>query len=43
MVVGNLTLYVSFHLYLSGHTIFIPFQFMYRQFLEWLMDFQFPF
>ena len=43
MVVGNLTLYVSFHLYLNDHTIFIPFEFMFCQFLEWLMDFQFPF
>ena len=43
IVVGNLTLYVSFHLYLTGHTIFIPFEFMFCQLLEWLMDFQFPF
>jgi hypothetical protein len=26
---------MSFHLYLNGHTIFIPFEFMFYQFLEW--------
>ena len=36
-------LLLKFHLYLNGHTIFIPFEFMFCQFLEWLMDFQFPF
>ena len=35
--------YMSFHLYLNGHTIFIPFEFMFCQFLEWLIDFQFSF